>query len=448
MNADSTSHETREPASGDDSAELEQRRFARSVLLIACVLVVGGGVAALLIWTRPQAERREVSARVPLVEVLTLVPRDTQQYFVGYGSVRSDHEVVLSAEVRGRVIEIGEGLKDGSPVARDQIVVMLDDEEYRRQLERAEGRLADLEAQLGRLDVERINAQRLVAIAREEVEVTHEEYERLTDLFEKNLASKKEWDFARLANHRSRREWQALANTVDLIAPRRAILSAQRDARRAEKELAALDVERCTIRAPFGGQIGRFEVEQGAHVKAGAPVLSLLDPRHIEIPIELPASVHAGVKIGAACVLTMDSMSGVTWETEVRRISPVADEQSRTFITYLELDNAVQQTPLVPGYFVAASIAGPVFPEALVVPRGAMVGDRVFVVNDDKAHVRTVHVQALLGDRAVISGGVAPGDRVILTNLDVLYEGAPVRCGEETAASTRRRSAGGAEDDG
>jgi multidrug efflux pump subunit AcrA (membrane-fusion protein) len=72
----------------------------------------------------------------------------------------------------------------------------------------------------------------------------------------------------------------------------------------------------------------------------------------------------------------------------------------------------------------------------------------VFVVNDDKAHVRTVHVQALLGDRVVISGGVAPGDRVILTNLDVLYEGAPVRCGEENAASMRGRSAGGAEDDG
>ena len=77
-----------------------------------------------------------------------------------------------------------------------------------------------------------------------------------------------------------------------------------------------------------------------------------------------------------------------------------------------------------------------------------MVGDKLFVANDEKAHVRTVRVQALLGDRAVISDGVSPGDRIILTNLDVLHEGAPVRCKEEIAPSTRRRAAGGAEDDG
>ena len=66
-------------------------------------------------------------------------------------------------------------------------------------------------------------------------------------------------------------------------------------------------------------------------------------------------------------------------------------------------------------------------PDALAIPRGAIVRDEVFVVNGNEARLRQIHVDALIGDLAVISGEVRPGDRIILTNLDVLTEGAPIR---------------------
>jgi hypothetical protein len=59
----------------------------------------------------------------------------------------------------------------------------------------------------------------------------------------------------------------------------------------------------------------------------------------------------------------------------------------------------------------------------------------VFVVNGEQAHTREIQVDNLVGDRAVISGEIAPGDRVILTNLDVLYAGAPIRYAEGDGAT-------------
>lgn len=424
------------------------KRLAISAILIVLLLAAGIGFTAWMSRSRPDAPRREDTSLPPLVEVRTLALREIREVFTGYGSARADREVTISAEVSGRVVEVAEGLKDGSPVADGQVLIRIDDREYGRRLERADGQWAEIDARLAELKVDETTAGRLAEIARDEVEVTHSEYKRLTELYERQVASKKEWDFARLEYQRSRRELQTLEKEVRRIEPRRAQLKAQRDARRADKELAQLILERCTITAPFAGRVEEIFVEQGDQVRPGGQVLRIIAPRHIEVPVELPASVYPRTKVGAACTLWMESLPDVRWEAPVRRISPATDERSRTFTAYIEVDNATQATPLVPGYFVTAEVSGPILRDVLVVPRGALVGDQVFVANEGKAHPRKVSVDRLIGDQAVVSGDLAPGDRVILTNLDMLYDGAAVRCSDRVEAVTQRDDPGTAEGDG
>ncbi len=420
------------------------RRFHRlliSAALIVAVLAVGIGGAAWLAGTRTQPPRRENTVLPPLVEVQTLARRDLREVFDGYGSARADREVELSAEVSGRIVEIPEDLKDGSPVAQGQTLVVIDDREYRRLLAQADGLLADVQADLEKLQVEKDNAERLAAIAAEEVAVTRDEYQRLTDLYEKQSASKKEWDFSRLAHQRTRRDLQALENEVALIEPRRAKFQALRDSRLASRQLAELSVERCTIKSPWAGRVEEIRLEVGDRAEVGSPVMRLIDPDYIEVPIELPASVYSRTQVGASCLLSMDSLPGVQWEAAIRRISPVADRQSRTFTAYVEVDNATQEIPLVPGYFLTAKVPGPLRRQVLAVPRGAIVDHQVFIINDDTAHVRAVSVECLIGDQAVVSGDLAAGDRVILTNLDMLHDGTPVRW-HDRASTAARQSTG------
>ena len=82
---------------------------------------------------------------------------------------------------------------------------------------------------------------------------------------------------------------------------------------------------------------------------------------------------------------------------------------------------------MLPGYFLRAEVEGPMLENALVVPRDIIVQGVVYVVNDDHAHLRNVNVERFIGDRAVVTGELKDGDQIILTNLDLLHEGAAVR---------------------
>ncbi|MFQ5429105.1 MAG: efflux RND transporter periplasmic adaptor subunit [Phycisphaerae bacterium] len=431
--AESTEASHRPSATGPSA---RRSLFARVVVSIVLILfLAGGGIALffLLLHMKPAAQRVADEVLPPLVEVRTLKPRPMRQVFVGYGSARSDRSVTVAAEVAGQIVEIPPGVNDGAHMAQGEVLARIDDRRYRREMDKALAELADVKAQLDRLDVEQRNIQRLIDIARNEVAVNKGEYDRLSALYERNAASKKEWDFARLAYERSNRELRTLENERDLIPVRKTRFGALRDARQADVEMARLDVERCTIVAPFEGQIQELMVEAGDRVQPGVVVCRFVGTRFIEVPVELPLSVRPLVQLDRPCVLSMDSLPGVRWRADVRRLSPVADAASRTFTAFLDVDNAKQATPLIPGSFLTAHVDGPVIPDALAIPRGAIVRDEVFVVNGNEARLRRVHVDALIGDRAVVSGEVHAGDRIILTNLDVLSEGAPIRWRESDA---------------
>jgi hypothetical protein len=80
----------------------------------------------------------------------------------------------------------------------------------------------------------------------------------------------------------------------------------------------------------------------------------------------------------------------------------------------------------MPGSFVRATLAGPTLENVLIVPRGIVENGRVFAYRDGRAAVREIIVERHLRDMSVVTG-LSPGERVITTNLDTLYEGAPVR---------------------
>lgn len=419
---------TEAPAAAEPKPQADRlRRVFLSAGLI-CAFICGGAVVRhYLITTRPAVARSEIGSLPPLVQVQRLVLENIEEEFLGYGSARAECEASIAAEVNGLIAEIPDGIKDGAHVSHGQVLVRIDSRQYDQQLRRAQALLADVEAQLTRLDVEKENVQRLIDIAAQEVKVNHDEYKRLTDLYEREVASKKEWDFARLAYQRASRESQSLENERALIEPRKAIQAAARIARTAEVELARLDVQRCTVKAPFAGQLQELLVKMGDRVGIGGPIARMIDPRRIEVPIELPLGVHPRLSVGAACSLTVDSMPGVRWQLPVSRIAPIADARSRTFTVFVEVDNANQAVPMVPGFFLTARIAGPMICDTFVIPRGAIVQDHVFVLEGDIARLRSVEARALVGDRAVIAGQLSPGDKVVLTNMDRLFDGAKVR---------------------
>ncbi|UCF34299.1 MAG: efflux RND transporter periplasmic adaptor subunit [Phycisphaerales bacterium] len=402
-------------------------RLIVSALLIIVLLVGGGSVAYVLIKTKPEPPRSETRILPPLVDSLVVEADSVTERFVGYGTALPDRSATLSAEVPARIVEVVNDIEAGSAIAEDQVLIRLDDRQYQQELERALALAEADDAQLREIGVEKTKLRQLIQIAKTELEIASDEKKRVTRLFEEGHAEKREFDLVRLAYQRARRTVQDLEKDYDKLEPQADRVAASKKANEAQAATARLNVERCTIKAPFAGTIDQLMVDVGDHATIGIPLLTLVDSSHIEIPIQLPASAYDRVRRGAPSRIAAESMPNRSWSGEVARIAPLAQQQTRTFAVYIDVDNTKQERPLLPGMFVRALVSGPTHPQALVIPRGAIRRGHIFVVEGDVARRRAVTIERFLLDQALVGGEIQSGDRVILSHMDQLADGMKVR---------------------
>lgn len=413
------------------------RTIVLSVLLIVVVAALSLGGRALLVALREEPEVVEPPRAVMRAEAQRLAPTTVVARVEGFGTARADRLARLSAQVSGQVIALADGLREGAEFEADALLVRIDARDYRAQVARAESQLAAERALRARVDVEDENLAAMIATAESEWDVAQREYGRIRDLLEEGTSSERELDAARVTLQRAKRSLQELQRQRATIPQQRAQLDANIQQRQAELELARLNLERCEIRAPFAGRIEKLAVEVGEQVAPGQMLLTLLDPSLIEVPIELPISQRSRVSVGAPVSLYLESQPAFQWKGTVERIAPSADASTRTFALYVEVAATTQPQPLLPGMFVRALIDGPTLRDVLLVPRNAVRSGHIYVLDGDQVWRRVVTVDQHLQDRTVITG-LEPGEVVITSNLDALFDGAhvaPVFAGESDTAA-------------
>jgi len=397
-------------------------------LLVACCLLVD----VYLVRTRRMPTEIPSTAPPLRVRTITVKPQDVVMPIVGYGTAEAMRRSRITAQVAGTIVYRSEQCRAGATVRKDQVLYRIDDRDYRQRVVQLEQLLQADQAQIRQVELERVNWQQQLKTVEREQRIALEEFERVSKLYEDDLAAKTERDAAEAALQRITRQAQdyrhALAATEPKLAAARSLL-AQHES---ELALARLNLERCTVRAPYDGQIVSATAEVGQTVAPGVVLAVLVDPSRIEIPAELPASLRALVRAGATAEVQQTPGSGHVWRGKVTRVSAEISRVNRTFSAYVEVANENAATPLVPGAFVEVRIAGPAFADALLVPRTAIRDGAVFVARDGKACKRPVRVERLIGEAAMITDGLAPAEEVITSNLDVLYDGAPVIVAERS----------------
>jgi len=391
--------------------------------------MIGGGslVAKILYDMREDVPRRDMPRPTPTVVTKALSRETVSEQFTGYGTAYAMRETRVSAEVSGRVVEIVDDLRAGSNVAAGQILIRLDDRAYRQVLAKARALVAATQARIDELKAESEKLGALIETARREKAVARAEWQRVSDLRQRDLAAKKESDFADLALQQAVRVLQGYELQASKIGPQSQRLLATRQGEKADVARAELDIERCEIKAPYASVIRSRPIERGDWVSPGHLLLVLMDSSRVEISLQLPASAFGRVAAGSPCRLLSDSFPDATWDGVLARVGPSVDEQTRTFPVYIEVDNAKQVQPCVPGTFLRAAVQGPTHPDAILVPRGSIRNGAVFIAAGGKAAKRAVSVVRRIGDRVMVAGHDLDGQMLILSHLSSLTDGAPVR---------------------
>lgn len=200
----------------------------------------------------------------------------------------------------------------------------------------------------------------------------------------------------------------------------------------AEAQVAAQQerIAEKTITAPFAGKLGIRDINEGAYVQPGEPIVSLsaLDP--IRVIFTLPQQQLARVETGQTVEVGVSSYPDRTFQGVVRAIDPVLDRRTRTFQVEAEMDNDGQL--LRPGMFADVTIRLPEQRNVVTVPQSALsynpYGDFVFLVTEGDGGALTAERRFITagerrGSQIAIVEGLEAGRRVVTSGLHKLQDG-------------------------
>ena len=228
--------------------------------------------------------------------------------------------------------------------------------------------------------------------------------------------------------------------------------------RRAVLDTARINLRFTRVAAPITGRIGRSLVTTGALVTSAqtTPMATIqrLDPMFVDIQqssadlLRLRQSLAAGGVVPARAQVRLTLENGqpypITGTLEFIEVSVDPDTGSVT----LRARFPNPQGLLLPGMFVRATLAQSVDQEAILVPQQAILRDptgasaALVVGADNRVVRRPVQVGPAVGNRWLISGGLRPGERIIVEGLANARPGQTVR--PQPAGSRQRLPASGA----
>jgi len=398
------------------------------VMIALAILLVSVVIFVVLVMTRPlpaAGSGRGAPIPVPVVEPpMMSLPRQ----WLGYGVVRPINSANVSARVASSVVDVPARLKVGEPVAAGEVLVRLDDADYRRSVDSAQQQLASLDAQLGALEVERTGLQERVKLAEADLELARDDERRVSDAAAAGAIAPREVDRARGAVLAAERLLSQLRESLGMMVPRKTSLQAQQEAAASALGQARASLERCTVASPISGVLQSFSLEIGENVMPGQPVARVVDDSRVEVPITLPAAARASVKRGDRVRITssrvparMRGAEGSEVISAVSRIEPEDDAVSRTMTVYAEVAQAdVKGIVLAPGDFAEAIVESPPEGTRTVVPRRSVRAERVLMVRDGTLASMPVKVEYAF--RGTVEG-LSTGDLEWLVLAEPLPKG-------------------------
>jgi membrane fusion protein (multidrug efflux system) len=267
------------------------------------------------------------------------------------------------------------------------------------------------------------NARAALAHARAETVGAEGQVRRYAELVRRDFVSK-----------------QLYENAISAAGEARADVAAQAAALRS----AEIDLARTTIRAPISGRIGRSLYTTGALVKAGQdnPLTTIqrLDPIYVDIQqssadlLRLREQTLAGrIASGESAPVRLKLESGSMYPI-VGKLSfadVTVDQATGSQTIRAEFPNP--QHLLLPGMFVRGELSQGVQARGILVPQRAVSRDErgrptVIVVGaKNMAELRVIQADQTVGTSWLVTGGLKPGDKVIVDAGPLLHPGIPVK---------------------
>ncbi len=337
----------------------------------------------------PLQDTVNVTADKPIeVTAITLKPKSFIPHIAVVGSIQSAEEIVLSAEVIAPVKKIH--VREGQKVKRGDLLLSLDSEKVELNLTRASESLEQAQSRL---------------------QESNDNYTRRKELAEQKTLSQELLD---AANH----EWQRAKSAVAEA--------------KAATSLAQRKLADSQIISPVNGVIDQNLVEVGEAVQEGQDLLLIQATDHLEVKTYVSERDIHFIREGNKARVMVANWPDQIFSAAVLTVGIAGDARTGNFPVTLLIDPIEKGSTVTlrPGMTATVKIQGETSQSTLLIPETALVDYQreqvVFVLEDQQAVLRRPRLQVGLGDQVKIISGLQSGERIIVSSIRPLRNGAAV----------------------
>lgn len=371
------------------------------------VITLGVVAAEVLVATAPTASRKPPEKTARLVTTAPVKAGDYNVSLLGYGVVEAEQQITLQARVGGTVQNIGAKFVPGATFKKGDVLVQLDNTDYRIELQTAQAALAQAQSTLTSEQGNQVVAQA---------------------------------DFDLLGLKVDERERALILRKPQLEAARATVQSAQ-----AGVERAKVNLDRTILRAPFDGVVVSREVSVGAQVSATTALGVLASSEtywiNVAVPqadlkwIQYPNGKQAGSTV---CVSDASSSEQGCHKGRVLNLQTNVQENGRQAQVLVEVprtnDKSLQ--PMLLSQYVKVRFNGIELKNVYKLAPSTIHDSKVWVNDNGELDIRPVNIAFRSADYVLVDQGLRDGENVVTSNLGSPVNRMAIRTNEPTAAAT------------
>lgn len=375
----------------------------RKALRPVAIILIAVAVSSLLYLSRPEPMQQTPEKSRLIINAIKVQSETLQITINSQGTVLPSTETELSSEVQGRVIEVADHFVAGGFVQQGDLLLRIDDLEYRTAVARAQASVAAANTRL--------------AEERGRADVAYQDWLRY--------------------NKEGKRSAQA--KSLALREPQIAEASANLQAAKADLAKAEENLARTTVTAPYDGLVRHRSVDLGQHVSVGMTLGICFSTHQIEVRLPVPehklsllALPSPGKKITSATPITLTvNLNNIDyqWQARLVRAESVINERSRMLYLVASVNDPYQlHTPaantkqplLRVGTFVNAQITGKALHNIVRIPHDVLQTDSTVWLIDSNGNLsrRAVSIVANDNNYAYVDSGLITGDQIAVGYID------------------------------
>ncbi|MBN2185475.1 MAG: efflux RND transporter periplasmic adaptor subunit [Candidatus Krumholzibacteriota bacterium] len=366
------------------------------IIIFFAIILAAVLIFLLMMATKKDVKKRRSTLPVPAVSTVRADAENRRIILSGEGTVKPLRMINLVPQVSGKVVSISDAFADGGEVEKDEILLKIEDSDYRIVVKSAEANIMDLES-------------------------------RLQMAFEEAEAAKEEWSLGRKGGGDPP---PLVAKEPQLAAARSALTAGK-----ANLEKALLNLERTRLKAPFKGRISSKNVDIGQFVSPGQAIAAMysIDEAEITVPmrdedlfwLSVPGFTTENEPGSPATVNAEIAGQKMSWPAKIVRAEGIIDSKTRMVNLVVRVDDPYESTPpLAMGLFTSVRFEGKALDGVIVLPRSSIHNDdTVWIVDENgRLRFRKVKIARFEGNSVWITSGLDKSNIVVTSEIKAVTD--------------------------